>query len=790
MPPKAPPNAKKARLYNSRNIRTHLSDSSFVDKEKLNVPDFLGSREFEIKSFELSQLNSKYASSNRVFQSLPRSLRRRAASHNVKRIPKRLRAKALREMKNSITGTPPKKKHSRGRALYKLNMSKKLLKLGNNLKLLGTLPDRELLGKKLNIRTKIKSLNKQIRELKSSTNSPLAINNKVGAYDNTGYGGYASRPMGNIKYHKRQRQFVWLPTHIWHAKRFHMIKQYGYQIPLSPTQKCFRLMSRQSKNDSIAFDTSYYSSLIINIEDDDVFKELLIFITKFHVAIPDKILKGERAYNDWLYIEGQQIGKGFIFAHIASHTIIIRTFPSIYKDIFNHCENFLMCSSGLNSIYDCQYSLGSIDLVGPLSLLSLSKILHIYDEDKSSNIKKLWSVLTSVKDTKAIPIGFNFSFDIMDPRFWNKSSRTKHNNDSDLDAYYDAIASMNSTTFLDPTSVKNLSTREGRTKSYENQMSIKDIGKEFGKISTRSRSLSPEILKHSRIPILLSKTGDQSWTLIVPWFWVLPIWQKLVKIKHVIPGGIKQMRQVNYENGKPNFPNDYPWLRDGWENNLSLDSLNREKYYKLPKHLLNSSRPDFTDLELISPFHCDWNFLRTITLLQKFSGMSIEELEKDNTYADYGEDLFIRQINSGHDLLQLSKDVRELHYYRLPTDISISLFDEELEFHQKFITGNYTINQARYVNIVSLPVIQISVKLVGKGRLRDGARIYLQETDPYNYAAIVGFITSGGYNIQLGIASGIGLVKADISIKGSTTLYIRNIGQTSYYAAEAIIIKT
>jgi|SRR5579862_8650403 len=44
----------------------------------------------------------------RAFQDVPRSLRRRSASHNVKRVPRRLREKAAREMLADGTKAPTK----------------------------------------------------------------------------------------------------------------------------------------------------------------------------------------------------------------------------------------------------------------------------------------------------------------------------------------------------------------------------------------------------------------------------------------------------------------------------------------------------------------------------------------------------------------------------------------------------------------------------------------------------------------------------------------------------------
>ncbi|KAK6462422.1 nuclear RNase [Scheffersomyces coipomensis] len=790
MPPPRPPiNAKKARLYNSRNIRTHTTDASLVDKDKLNVPDFLNAREFEIKSFELAQLNSKYASSNRAFQSLPRVLRRRAASHNVKRIPKRLRAKAIREMKSSMTGTPTviKKKHSRGRELYRLTMSRKLLNLGSKLKLLKGVPDKEVYGKKLNLRSKIKALSKQIRALKQlDTEVKSKLNNIVGSYDNTGINDYASRPTGNIKYYKRQRQFVWLPTHIWHAKRFHMIKQHGFQIPLSPTQKCFKMMSRQSKNDSILFDTSYYTSLIIELENDEDYESFLLNITKFSKSIPEKFLNGERSYNDWIYLDGQKIGKVLIFSHIQSHKILIRCFPSIYKDIFDYCKNAISNYTP-SAIHDCQYSLGSLDLIGPLSLLSLSKVLHLVDKD--SSIKKAWSKLSTVRDSKAIPIGFNISFDIMDSRLWKQPMKIKPS--SDTNEYFDFVSSLSTSKLVDSTTIENLLTPEGRTKSYENQMSIKEIDREFTKIATRENSLIDTDIQHRSItPILISKIGPSSWTLIAPWFWILPIWSKLVRVSQIKPGGIRQIRQYNFERGCANFPNDYPWLRDGWNYNEALGEIKQKKYTKLPKRLVNDKRPDYKDIDIISPFKCDWNFLRNITFLAKLAGKDLNQLEINPKFAIYEDGNPIRELNSTHDLKRQCHELKSLALEGIRKSvIPIEIFNKKNEFQNKLISGDYTVPRASEIRFSRLPVIQISLELIKNGKLHDGARIYLSKVEPDDDVSIIGFVTSGAYNINLGIASGIGLVRADI-LKDSTitTLYVRNIGQTSIYEAKITTI--
>ena len=66
------------------------------------------------------------------------------------------------------------------------------------------------------------------------------------------------RPLG--KYRKRATKLVddylrrqqlesntWLETHVWHAKRFHMVKKFGYSLPSRPTQKMYRPLLRAIK---------------------------------------------------------------------------------------------------------------------------------------------------------------------------------------------------------------------------------------------------------------------------------------------------------------------------------------------------------------------------------------------------------------------------------------------------------------------------------------------------------------------------------------------------------------
>ncbi|KAJ8878099.1 hypothetical protein PR048_022566 [Dryococelus australis] len=70
---------------------------------------------------------------------------------------------------------------------------------------------------------------------------------------------FRRRPRNLLEvYNRRQRAHVWLETHIWHAKRFHMVERWGYKLPLRPTDKSFRACYRAVAHHCLLQDVSYY----------------------------------------------------------------------------------------------------------------------------------------------------------------------------------------------------------------------------------------------------------------------------------------------------------------------------------------------------------------------------------------------------------------------------------------------------------------------------------------------------------------------------------------------------
>lgn len=89
---------KRAKTYDARSLAVQSADAALSATGELDVAAYVEAREFEVRALEAGMQRSKSALMSRAFQKVPRSLRRRTASHNVKRVPSRLRARAKREV--------------------------------------------------------------------------------------------------------------------------------------------------------------------------------------------------------------------------------------------------------------------------------------------------------------------------------------------------------------------------------------------------------------------------------------------------------------------------------------------------------------------------------------------------------------------------------------------------------------------------------------------------------------------------------------------------------------------
>jgi len=135
--------------------------------------------------------HSSAGSTHRVWQTLPRHLRRRAASHDVRRVPLRLRDRARAEVWTTVIDSL---------LCISLFLCRWMW--------YGKLHPNDLFQRQAKIRGSV------VRSLSSNDNvSPTILLNAWSTSFTRGSG-----------------KILWLETHIWHAKRMHMENLWGYRL--------------------------------------------------------------------------------------------------------------------------------------------------------------------------------------------------------------------------------------------------------------------------------------------------------------------------------------------------------------------------------------------------------------------------------------------------------------------------------------------------------------------------------------------------------------------------------
>lgn len=865
------PTFKRSRLYNSRQIRTQIQDDSFTNPpksqsrktlnngsiipNKLNIPEFLAAREFEIKALDSAMIKSKTSGSSRVFQALPRTLRRRTASHNVRRIPKRMRKKALREMgvqlnsdgKTEMLGTrgvtangkPIKPKVGRGRSRWQIIRKIKLLKYANRWKLKGRLSNSQWVSySQINLRKKIKLLKNDLNKLNDvkvdetkEHQNPTVVNdilriknlenniqNRLYSYDNTSVNKLSKITKVNcVQYISRQKQFKWLPTHVWHAKRAKMMKRWEWTIPNEPTQRCYRSTSRSSRlKGAIVFDTSYIGSIVINsytTETHDKVKNYLSEITKAKLDI-EKCIRMGISWNGYIYNPSESndpIGRSTIVSIRSENNLrfLVRVDPSLHAVVFNSFVHRFNETENI-SVHDCKYSLGSINIIGPKSITALQSIFY-NEKDRPDNEQfQKFMNLHKINDLTTIPEGTIFTFKVRDPRFQTKPLLPT-NPKLSYDEKLDLIISMRKKNSIN----SDLLIPEIRSSCYNNQLSLKELGK---RRHLHPGELIPINKNDSSISIMLIKSYEQ-WTLILPWFWVLPFWHSITHVPHINFGGFKQLEQLRFENKLLGW-SDMVFSTNGFiQSELEREELER-KWEKRPK----SRRIEYSKLkvenngaflgELLSPFGLDWRGLQTLRMVVKY-------LTKENKLTKVNENKKLATDDKMNIIPQSLKDIivivktiqsaeKQLKDNQMHSTLlkykPISMSDNDKSLNLSSLSFNIK-------DIPALPVVAISLTCLTKGNIKPHARIYnIKEEDKDvwieigggnlksirgtnlrvrslpnssdfnpNIEDLVGLVTSASFNLVEGKSVAIGFVDADIVNRLQNGFFlVRNVASNSF----------
>ncbi|XP_029115863.1 ribonucleases P/MRP protein subunit POP1 [Scleropages formosus] len=620
----------------------------------ITASTFAMARAAEVQS--MLKAVAKTTGSCHVFGALPKHMRRRAMSHNVKRLPRRLREGAQRMLEKSRqAGQKDKKDQPKSK-------SRKARRRHSNLLL---------------------------------------------------------------EFNRRQRKNVWLETHIWHAKRFHMVKQWGYCLGDRPTYKCYRACHRAMGSSCLLQDLSYYCCLELMGPEGQLLGALSKLASKetgptFAAAM---CLSGRRQGSAVLYradgypteplgpvlflwrprSEGSTDRQLWIWAH-----------PSLKQELLLELQSVCQCSQpvalptlvtiasssmeadpvvmpkgsaeeppagrkrkkmgresdqtvpakkivgdGTRSpaaptswrsdstgivIGDLTMELVRYRLIGPLSHGVLADALTpASDCDGPSKTKPsffwwpehckeesnmvlhqqqahVFQQLRGLHSTAEVPSGCVLGLTVDDPRLTMPNggkplARIQRQQGGDGSSAEEAAQRLLMLQGVpEPCCQSSLWDRCVRDSVAHNKISEQELNRMKSELLVPGSRLQPTPLQ-GRVPILLmqqpgKQTGGEmvswgvGWDLLLPKGWGMAFWVPLV-YQGVRVGGLREALKHSQNKGAPHFPHDYPDCPTGAQFLQEQAAELCEKYKRRPP----AKRPNYIKYGCLAPFLCPWQQL-------------------------------------------------------------------------------------------------------------------------------------------------------------------------------------
>lgn len=472
-----------------------------------------------------------------------------------------------------------------------------------------------------------------------------------------------SRPAPpDAKYRKRQRCKVWLPTHLFHAKRAHMATTknpiWRFAIPISPTEKSYRPTHRaHGARGAVAWDMSYMSTVQLEGTDsciEAVLRAVGIDGVDAWGVKGKKWRAGTRSLQAWTFEKNDRVVPIAPVTPIwcaASQTedvemtdadnaqskpksprrkLWIRVHPSAFLQLWAILLEVSKRQNPPVMIEDLRFEIGSIEISGPGStealLATLQPVLGTNGQvTAGESPESIWPGLIGVSNPSSLPQNALLAFSVSDPRL-HFPPRTLPVPDEA--SYMNDLAARLSTWSPDktqgPSSIFDRSSRLTASRQLPSQKAINRRRTLVG-----PGSYPPPQPNDPQIPVVILANRSQvsakrnsapgSWTVLLPWKCVRPVWYSLMFYPlssggNPRFGGLKEQQQLSFEAGEPWFPGDFPGTKAGWEWDQTEAEKSRVEWERRPK----GRRVEFNSLklgdgrpkgEIGRGWACDWERL-------------------------------------------------------------------------------------------------------------------------------------------------------------------------------------
>ncbi|PVU96466.1 hypothetical protein BB559_002380 [Furculomyces boomerangus] len=543
-------NKRQGKKFTKRDHYRQISTQSQanVNAKHIDVEKFVETRAYEITAMQQALESSKKMNNARAFQTLPRHLRRRAASHNVKRVPFRLRAKTILEQQKSAMNKSP--------AASK----------------------------------KAEEKEQPIKNRRHRRKGSVLVK----------------------EYTRRQQGKRWLETHIWHTKRMRMKEKWGIMIAETPNDKSHRAIYKAlhkaiihdtSYTKTVEIKGPYLDIVKlfsgICISERDLTSKM--YTNGTHI-IPLILCKKDirkvigPANGIWQnFLENDNSKSDDMVVDSQSSSFYLRFHPGMNEQVMFQLGDQLrvMALQDVVSVCDKSLKIMSVDIYGAKATELLQSVLEFSPNKnqndsgskKTSISEKIWNCLRNVSDSKSVPEGLVLQLESIDPRlkFPQKMKSKKSNVPKTPDAiknhedmvnkeYGDTIEHLNNYFGMAP---QDIQTNGVWSTGYCKQ--LLDSKKSEGELNSRRQNLlipgtKLEYTKEDiSIPIILVRRGPShiigssheqlpfsrdcisGWTFICPSGFVLDFWKSFV-----FAGGraigLREHAMLCFESLIPYFP--------------------------------------------------------------------------------------------------------------------------------------------------------------------------------------------------------------------------------------------
>lgn len=478
--------------------------------------------------------------------------------------------------------------------------------------------------------------------------------------------------------------------------------------------------------------------------------------------------------------------------------MFMRVHPSAFLQLWDEVLKLAKAQNPPVMVEDLRFELGSIDIAGAGSTEALMAALKPTGREEwpENSPEAMWQLLAGF-NADSLPIDALLAFNVSDPRLHHPPKTTPpQTSESAFEDITRLLCTWSPDSTQSQPSIFSRPDRLRASRSLPNQKAInrrRTIAPAGEYPSPKPSDPSIPVLILARRSPINVKEGHPTgfWTVILPWKCVLPVWHSIMHYPlssggNPLFGGLMERQQVLFEAGDTWFPGDFPGTKAGWVWELREREYYRKKWERKPK----GKRIEFDSLNLGGEkkgeiglgWGCDWE-----RLIQGQAKEAGDKKDSGIIKADRGDSAHpdgVVNLPSGPDEPQPST-TENTNTASFPDIIQLSSRTAESIFTTN---PRYSRSPSEIQSLLAdkTALMTVQIKMKGRGTPNPHARIYRLPQKDHSLREqwilhgaftnargltrpkgdkelplpgeedLIGFITTGNYNLHEAKGTGIG----------------------------------